>query len=143
VSVATGRLMPIWTYFYLGCLVAASIYLMVTVRPLSIWRAAGELFSVFSYVAIFTISYERIHLVYPVMTATILLCYTLLWGVFGYKEHYSFYWMPAVDFAKTLELGKDESFEDAALSIKIIKSVSIVLIVLLVSPLFYVYSRMF
>jgi hypothetical protein len=135
--------MPIWTYFYLACLLAASIYLVVSVKPLSIARTSGEMFSVLSYVAIFVMSYELIDVVYPLTFSTILIFYTLLWGVFGYKEHYSFYRMRAAEFAKTVELGKDEAFEDAVLSIKIIKSVSIVLIVLLVSPLFYAYSRMF
>ena len=106
-------------------------------------RVCGEMVSVFSYVAIFAISYEQINVIHPFPLSTLLLLYTLLWGVFGYKEQYSFYWMPAAEFAKTVELGKDESFEDAVLSIKLIKSASIVLIVLLVCPLFYVYSRMF
>jgi len=135
--------MPVWTYFYLGLLVAASIYLVVSVKPLSFGRVSGEIFSVFSYVAIFASSYKQIGGDYSLLLATLLLCYTLLWGVFGYKEHYSFYWTPAAEFAKKVELGKDESFEDAVLSIKIIKSVSLFLIVILVSPLLYAYSRMF
>tara|TARA_Y100000310_G_scaffold326941_1_gene392570 strand:+ start:512 stop:943 length:432 start_codon:yes stop_codon:yes gene_type:complete len=143
VLAAKGRFMPIWSYFYLACLLASSLYLVVSVKPISFARVCGEMASVFSYVAIFVISYEQINVIEPFPLSTLLLLYTLLWGVFGYKEHYSFYWMPATEFAKTVELGKDESFEDAVLSIKLIKSASIVLIVLLVSPLFYVYSRMF
>ena len=135
--------MPIWTYFYLACLMASSIYLVLSIKPFSLVRLSCEVFSVFSYVTIFVISFELIDVMYPILFSTLLLIYTLLWGVFGYKEHYSFYWMPAAEFARTVELGKDESFEDAVLSIKIIKSVSMVLIVLLVSPFFYAYFRMF
>ena len=135
--------MPIWTYFYLGLLIAASIYLVFSIKPLAISRTLGEILSVFSYVAIFAISFKQISIGYPQLFSTLLLLYTLLWGVLGYREHYSFYWIPAAEFAKTVELGKDETFEDAILSIKVIKAVSIVFIVLLVSPLFYAYSRIF
>ena len=135
--------MPIWTYFYLACLVASSFYLVFSVKPFSLVRLSCEVLSVSSYVTIFLISFGLVDVMRPILFSTLLLIYTLLWGVFGYKEHYSFYRMPAVEFAKTVELGNDESIEDAVLSIKIIKSVSVVLIVLLVSPFFYTYFRMF
>jgi hypothetical protein len=139
--VATRKFMPIWSYIYLVVLFLASIYLIVTVKPLSIVRIFGEVISVISYTAIFIISYNIIDVNHPITFASLFFVYALLWGVIGYKEHYSFYWMSADEFAKTVELGENESFEDAVLSIKVIKSVSVVLIILLVSPMFYVYSR--
>ena len=87
------------------------------------------------------VSYQVLAVSQPAVLVSLFLLYILLWSIWGYKEHYSFYWTPASEFAKTVELGENETMEDAVLSIKIIKFASVLLIALLVSPLFYVYLK--
>ena len=133
--------MPVWSYIYLFLVFIGSCYLILSVKPTSLFRFAGESLSFFSYVSLFIISYKIIEVSHPFILSTLLLLYIVFWGVLAYKEFYSFYWVPATEFVKTVELGENETLEDAILSIKVIKSISLLFVGLLVLPLLYVYFK--
>ena len=133
--------MPVWTYCYLVIVVVCAIFSICTNKPKSAYQITGESLSVISCLGLFLISYGVVVVSQPLMLSTVFLVFMIAWSIWECRNHYSFYLMPASEFAKTVELGEDETLEDAALSIKILKYGSLVLIALISLPVFYVYAK--
>jgi hypothetical protein len=137
--VANGRVMPTWTYFYLCIVVAGGLFSVYANKHKTFYYISGEILSVASFFALFFSFYSVIQLSQPVVFSTLFLLYLIYWESWENRHHYYFYWTPASEFAKTVELGEGETLENAVQSIKIIKYASVLLIALLVLPVLFVY----
>ena len=133
--------MPIWSYFYLFLVVLSSSYLIFYENQKLLIHKIGEPLALLSCISIFVISYEVVHISHPKFWSTLALLYMFLWYVLAYWKSYLVYRLPASEFAKTVELGENESFEDAVLSIKVIKTIGAILSIVLIAPIFYVYLK--
>ena len=134
--------MPIWAYVYLFIVLAGTLYTFITTKQKSLWMILRDTISVVSCVALFLLAFEIIHFDQSVAISTLFLAF-LIYSTYSAlsesREDLSFYKMSAEEFAKTVELGKDETFEEAVSSIRILKYGSLVLMLALVLPVFYVY----
>jgi hypothetical protein len=131
--------MSIWAYIYLLIVFVSGAYSIYSNRSKHFYNCIGEIFSSFSCFALFFIYYDLISIPYTDLVSTLMLLFMAFWSLWSVREHLSFYRQSAEDFAKTVELGENESLEDAILSIKILKIGSLALVALLSAPVFYVY----
>lgn len=133
--------MPIWTYFYLLVVVIGGVFALIVNKKKSYYYIPGELLSVFSCIALFLVAYDVVQLTRPIVTSTVCLVFLLYWEIWENRHHYTFYKTSSSEFAETVELGEGETLEDAALSIKIIKYVSVAFLLLFALPVFHVYLK--
>jgi hypothetical protein len=133
--------MPVWAYIYLLVTLLGSVYSIYSIKQKSAYFAAGEILSTFSCFGLFFIYFNLINLPQMIIFSTLMFVYLLYWSVWANRHHYSFFWMPADKFAQTVELGENETLEEAVFSIKIIKLLGLLFILAMYIPVYYVYFK--
>ncbi|GLX76711.1 hypothetical protein tinsulaeT_00510 [Thalassotalea insulae] len=133
--------MPVWAYIYLLVVVLGSVYSMYSINPKSSYYVVGEILSTFACFGLFFIYFNIINLSQIIVYSTLMFVYMLYWSVWVNRHHYSFFWTPANEFVQTVELGENETLEEAVFSIKIIKLLGLAFIFAMSIPVYYVYFK--
>ena len=134
--------MPIWVYIYLLIVVLGSVYAVSVNRKKALYYIPGEIISTVAVFTLFLISYDVLSVTYSKTVATISLIYIVYWGLWENRHHYSFFTQSSAEFAKTVEPGENETLEGATFSIKIIRCIGLLFIVLFSLPVIYVYFNL-
>ena len=112
---------------------------MMVNKQKSPYYVPGEILAVFACFLLFFIAYDVVALSHPIAISTASLVYLLYWEIWENRHHYSMFTASSTDLVEQIELDEDETKEDAELSIKVLKAVCVLLLVLFALPIVYVY----